>query len=178
MKLTVSKKERGGVITCESGRKYIFLKQDEGQVMVVAAGLMAENVKFDDDTADYSKSRLRQLIEEKILPLFEEDFGSENILEHEVDLTTVDMQKDYGKCSCKVRPITFDEAREFNDLLVDESLPDWYWTCTSWSTPKRGWDSVTLVSPSGDFYDYCSSGIHGVRPFCILKSNIFESTEG
>ena len=69
MKLTVSKKERGGVITCESGRKYIFLKQDEGQVMVVAAGLMAEDVKFDDDTTDYSKSRIRQLIEEKILPL-------------------------------------------------------------------------------------------------------------
>lgn len=76
----------------------------------------------------------------------------------------------------KVRPLTFDEARKYNDLLVNKDLPDWYWTCTAWSTEERGWgNSVAIVSPSGDFgYCNCRNG-DGVRPFCILKSNIFVS---
>lgn len=76
----------------------------------------------------------------------------------------------------KVRPLTFDEARKYNDLLVNKDLPDWYWTCTAWSTEERGWgNSVAVVSPSG----YVSLNRYyygrGVRPFCILKSNIFVS---
>ena len=103
--------------------------------------------------------------------------GADNVVEHEVDLTSVDMQNEFGTCICKVRPITFDEARKYNDLLVNKDLPDWYWTCTPWSTNERGWHwSVAVVCPSGDFdcsnhYDFG----RGVRPFCILKSNIFVS---
>lgn len=67
-----------------------------------------------------------------------------------------------------------DEATEFNDLLVNKSLNDWWWTCTQWTTKERGWErSIAVVSPSGNF-NYCSyyDG-RGVRPFCILKSNVF-----
>ncbi len=177
-KVTVTRPEPGGIITCESGRRYIFLKQEGNQTMVISEGLMAEDVIFDKASPDYSKSSLRKLMDETLLPLLEEDFGAGNIVEHEVDLTTVDMQKNYGTCRCKVRPMTFDEAREFNDLVVNKGLPDWWWTCTPWSTKERGWGyTVAVVSPSGgvdiSFYDY----FIGVRPFCILKSNIFESEE-
>ena len=95
-----------------------------------------------------------------------------------MDLISVDMQNEFGSCTCKVRPITFDEAREYNNLLVNKNLPDWYWTCTPWSTAERGWSySKAVVSPSGIVgRDVCSVGC-GVRPFCILKSNIFVSKE-
>lgn len=175
-KVTVTKKEPGGIITCESGRKYIFLKQEGDKIMAISEGLMAENMVFDKDSTDYSKSLMRKLMDETLLPLLEEDFGAGNIVEHEADLTTVDMQKDYGTCRCKVRPMTFDEAREFNDLIVNKELPDWWWTCTPWSTKERGWGySEAVVSPSGIISNDGYGGSNGVRPFCILKSNIFES---
>ena len=91
-------------------------------------------------------------------------------------IATVDMQRKDSVLHAKVRPLTFDEARKYNDLLVNKDLPDWYWTCTAWSTEERGWgNSVAVVSPSGFFYDCNCNDCIGVRPFCILKSNIFVS---
>lgn len=170
--------ERGQRIIGNAGNEYIVLKQipSEEQTVIISADFMTENVAFDQDTTNYAESNLKARIEEILLPVIEADFGADNIVEHEVDLTTVDMQRDFGTCKCKVRPLTFDEVREFNDLLVKEELPDWYWTCTPWSTEKRGWKcSIAAVSPSGFIdYDGCNSN-RGVRPFCILKSNIFVS---
>lgn len=175
-KLMYDKKERGGIITCESGRRYIILKTVDDQVCVISEGLLKEDVRFDRNSSDYKTSELKQIMETEILPLVEDDFGAENIIEHEADLTTVDGQKDFGICRCKVRPVTFDEAREFTDLLENRELPDWYWTCTPWSTDARGWKwSVAVVSPAGLISRISCIDDDGVRPFCILKSNIFES---
>ena len=81
-----------------------------------------------------------------------------------------------GTVDCKIRPITFDEAREYTDITPNNDLNDWYWTLSPWSTEERGWKkSITIVSPSGDFSDYDCDGVNGVRPVCILKSNIFVS---
>ena len=80
----------------------------------------------------------------------------------------------YGEDLLDLFMIKAEEAR--NDLLVNKDLPDWYWTCTPWSTKERGWEySVAVVSPSGDIRDFSYDGSLGVRPFCILKSNIFVS---
>ncbi|MBD5545833.1 MAG: hypothetical protein HDQ97_00235 [Lachnospiraceae bacterium] len=170
--------QRGQRIIGKSGRVYIALKQMEAQeqTVVIVDDFMAEDVVFDEDTTNYAESSLKERIERDILPAVEEDFGADNIIEHEVDLTTVDMQRDFGTCRCKVRPVTFDEAREFNDLLVKEDLPDWYWTCTPWSTKERGWGrSLAVVSSRGIIgSDYCD-GNRGVRPVLYLKSNIFVS---
>ena len=133
-------------------------------------------MKFDDDCTDYKKSSLRELCEGEILNEFSDEFGEENICTNEAGLVTVDGQEVSGRLLTKVRPLTFDEAREYNDLLVNKDLPDWYWTCTPWSTKEIGWEySVAVVSPSGNFSNYGCYGSHGVRPFCILKSNIFVS---
>lgn len=155
---------------------FIVLRQDGDSTMVISKGLMAENVSFDDDTRDYEKSHLKCLIEENIQPVIEAVVGADNILEHTVDLVSVDMQHEFKPVKCKVRPITFDEVRKYNDLLVALDIGDWWWTCTPWSTKERGWGySLSVVSPSGYFnYDNCSD-CRGVRPFCILKSNIFVS---
>ena len=170
--------ERGQRIIGKSGRVYIALKQMEaqGQTVVIVDDFMAEDVVFDEDTTNYAESSLKERIERDILPVVEADFGADNIIEHDVDLATVDMQRDFGTCRCKVRPVTFDEAREFNDLLVKEELPDWYWICTPWSTKERGWGrSLAVVSPSGVISSYDCGCNLGVRPVLYLKSNIFVS---
>lgn len=155
---------------------FIVLKQGEEVTHVISKDFMAENIKFDEDTRDYKKSNLKKVIERNIQPLIEREVGADNIIEHEVDLTSVDMQNEFGKCKCKVRPITFDEAREFNDLIVNKDLDDWYWTCTPWSVEKRGYKySINVVRPSGGIRSNICDGRYGVRPVCILKSNIFVS---
>lgn len=165
----------GGKFDTGIGR-FIVLEQKENYTAVITEDLYREDVKFDDDCTDYKKSPLRELCEGEILNEFVAEFGEDNICENEAGLVTVDGQEVFGKLLTKVRPLTFDEAREYNDLLVNKDLPDWYWTCTPWSTKERGWKySVAVVSPSGSIVDdYCHIS-DGVRPFCILKSNIFVS---
>lgn len=165
----------GGKFDTGIGR-FIVLEQKEDCTVVITEDLYREDVKFDDDCTDYRKSSLRELCEGEILNEFSDEFGGENICTNEAGLVTVDGQEVFEKLLTKVRPLTFDEAREYNDLLVNKDLPDWYWTCTHWSTKERGWEySVAVVSPSGRIYDGNCSRSRGVRPFCILKSNIFVS---
>ena len=155
---------------------FIVLEQKEDCAVIITEKLYMEDEIFDDSCNDYKKSSLREKFDGEILDEFISEFGEKNICENEAGLVTVDGQKAFEKLLTKVRPLTFDEAREYNDLLVNEKLPDWYWTCTPWSTKERGREySVAIVSPRGYFSGsrcYCN---FGVRPVCILKSNIFVS---
>jgi hypothetical protein len=155
---------------------FIVLMQCGEETAVISKGFMAENVKFDEDSRNYKESNLKKVIENLIQPVIEAEVGSKNLIEHEVDLTSVDMQDEFAGFKCKVRPITFDEARLYNNLLVNKSLNDWWWTCTPWSTEDRGWKySISVVAPAGYVGSIICNFSYGVRPFCILKSNIFVS---
>lgn len=157
---------------------FIVLEQNgcSGTTNVISKDFMAKDIVFGNDIRDYNNSNLKKIIEENIQPAIEAGVGVGNIIEQVVSLTSVDMQGEFKPCYCKVRPITFDEARKYNNLLVNKDLDDWWWTCTPWSTADRGWKrTITVVSPSGNFNrSGCYYGC-GVRPFCILKSNIFVS---
>lgn len=159
---------------------FIVLEQNScnGTANAISKGFMAEDVVFDSDTRDYSKSNLKKVIESDIQPIIEAELGADNLVEHIVDLTSIDVQHEFGPCTCKVRTITFNEARQYNDLIVNKELDDWWWTCTPWSTADRGWKrTITVVSPSGFInHDYCGY-VRGVRPFCIFSSAIFESED-
>lgn len=147
-----------------------------GTTKVISKDFMKKNVAFDDNCRDYKKSNLRKILEKEILPVIEAEVGKSNIMTHAVDLTSVDMQEEFELFGCAIRPLTFDEARQYNDLLVNKELGDLWWTCTPWSTEERGYKySITVVSPAGYVcYGDCRCS-NGVRPFCILKSNIFVS---
>lgn len=155
---------------------FIVLEQKEDCAVIITEKLYMKDEIFDDSCNDYKKSSLREKFDGEILDEFISEFGEKNICENEAGLVTVDGQKAFEKLLTKVRPLTFDEAREYNDLLVNEDLPDWYWTCTPWSTKERGWGcSVAVVSPRGYFYSLSCYYFIGVRPVCILKSNLFVS---
>lgn len=165
----------GGKFETGIGR-FIVLEQKADCTVIITEGLYRKNEEFDDDCTDYKKSSLRELCDGEILNEFVAEFGEDNICENEAGLVTVDGQEVFGKLLTKVRPVTFDEGRKYNELLVNKELPDLYWTCTSWSTAERGLAySVAVVSPSGDFDSNNCSSSNGVRPLCILKSNIFVS---
>ena len=158
---------------------FIVLEQMSFETKVISKDFMAENIVYDEDSRDYNESNLKKVIEDKIQPIIESEVGENNLVEHTVELTSVDMQHEFDDCKCKVRPITFDEARKYNNLLPNKELDDWWWTCTPWSTKERGWGySMAVVSSAGYVDDdYCCDS-NGVRPVCILKSNIFVSKKG
>ena len=103
--------------------------------------------------------------------------GEDNVIQHTVDLTADDGLKDYGSVKRFASLLTTDLYRRYVYTL-DKFKPDaWWWLTTPYSTPTHDHTSwVKCVSPSGCFsnglYDF---NVDGVRPFCILNSNIFVS---
>lgn len=174
-RVRLSELKSGDVFQTTGKRKYKVLERYTEHTKIISLGFVKENVKFDNNTTDYEKSSLKNLCDTEILKDFEEEFGEENIETDVADLITVDGQK-IGETECKVRPLTFDEARKYTELTPNDELDDSYWTCSAWSTAERGWKYVlTVVSPSGFIYSCNYINSHGVRPVCILKSNLFVS---
>lgn len=166
--------KRGEVFQTTGKRKYKVLERYGDTTKIISLDLVKENVEF-GDTSDYKKSNVKKLCDTEILKDFEKEFGAGNIETHTADIITADGQR-LGTVDCKIRPITFDEARRYTDITPNNDLNDWYWTLSPWSTEERGWKkSITIVSPSGLIFNYYSYNEIGVRPVCILKSNIFVS---
>lgn len=173
-RVRLSELNPGDIFQTTGKRKYKVLEQCGDTTKIISLDLVKENVEFGDNT-DYNKSNVKKMCDTEILKDFEEEFGAENIEEHTVDIITVDGQK-IGVVKCKVRPLTFDEARKYTELTPNDELDDSYWTCSAWSTEERGWKyTFAVVSPSGVINcNYCNYS-DGVRPVCIFSSSIFES---
>ena len=177
-RVRLSELNPGDIFQTTGKRKYKVLEQCTEYTRIISLGFVKENVKFDDNTTDYSKSSLKKLCDTEILEDFEEEFGEENIETDISDMITVDGQKT-GVVKCKVRPLTFDEARKYTELTPNEELDDSYWTCSAWSTVERGWKyALAVVSPSGCVDCFYYNYSYGVRPVCIFSSSIFESGSG
>lgn len=173
-RVRLSELNPGDIFQTTGKRKYKVLEQCGDTTKIISLDLVKENVKFGDNT-DYNKSNVKKMCDTEILKDFEEEFGAENIEEHTVDIITVDGQK-IGVVKCEVRPLTFDEARKYTDLTPNNKLNDCYWTCSAWSTEERGWKyALAVVSPSGYVGLNDCFNSYGVRPVCILKSNLFVS---
>ena len=173
-KVELSTLKRGEVFQTTGKRKYKVLEQYGDTTKIISLDLVKENVEF-GDTSDYKTSKVKKMCDTEILKDFEEEFGAENVETHTADIITADGQK-LGTVDCKIRPITFDEAREYTDITPNNDLNDWYWTLSPWSTKERGWkNSVTVVSLSSCVNFSYYGVVNGVRPVCILKSNIFVS---
>lgn len=102
--------------------------------------------------------------------------GEDNVVEHEVDLTSNDGLKCYGTVDRRASLLTADMYRKYVDVLDAVKLDKWWWLATPWSTARHDHEVCVLcVAPSGHVIgDYYVSDV-GVRPFCILKSSIFVS---
>jgi hypothetical protein len=155
---------------------FIVLRHYGDKTKVISKNFMAEDVVFDENTPDYNNSNLKKIIEKEIQPVIENAVGKDNIIKEDIAVRTVDNQDRFDLIENKVRVATFEEARQYNDFIVNKDLDDWWWTCTPWSTDDRNWKyQIAVVAPAGVIRSgvcYCYSS---VRPVCILKSNIFVS---
>ena len=157
------------------GMEFVVLEQI-GETTAVITKKILETMAF-GSTNNFDGSDVDDYCGEFAEDLFEK-IGSENVVEHTVDLTSDDGLKDYGKADRVVSLLTTEQYRKYVDIL-DQHKPDgWWWLATPHSTERHGNSAwVKCVSPAGCiYYDYFYTDRDGVRPFCILKSSIFVSS--
>lgn len=130
------------------------------------------------DSNDLRSSDVLRKMETEILPKIAAAVGKENLCTIHTDLTTEDGLKPYGTMESLISLPTLDFYRA-NVSIFDQHNPGtWWWLATPESAqPHEDPDWVLCVSPSGCIYDYLCYYDIGVRPFCIFKSSIFESSE-
>lgn len=174
-KVELSTVAPGGVIDLGED-EFVVLDHDEGGTLVISKDFMEEDVKFGDNT-DFNGSNVQRVLYEDILPKIEEVVGKDSILSQTVKLTTVDNQDIYKDVDGRIRLLTFDEARKYNPLIVNEELDDYWWLMTPWTSNDRLNYPVAVVSPSGDINDRSCNNRDGVRPVCIFSSALFESED-
>lgn len=175
-KVELSTVAPGGVIDLGED-EFVVLDHDEGGTLVISKELMEEDVKFGENT-DFNGSNVQHVLYKDILPKMEDVVGSENILPQTIKLTTIDNQNVYEDVTGKIRLLTFDEARKYNLLIVNEDLGDYWWLMTPWTSKDRWEYPVAVVSPGGSISSGGFSISLGVRPVLYLKSNIFVSLGG
>ena len=133
--------------------------------------------KFDENSSNWNESSLREYLNNEFYGKIAREVGRENIISFKRNLLSLDGQTEYGKSDDFVSLLTVDEYRKYRKFITNTG--DWWWLITPWSTPCNDCKStVTVVSPSGIIYGVsCYDNSLGVRPVCILKSNIFESED-
>lgn len=155
--------------------EFIVLEHASETTAVILKDLLREGVNFGENNR-YDGSKVDRICREFGTEI-EKLVGEGNLIEHTVDLTADDGLKCYGSVKRKMALLTAALYRRYVYTLDRHKIDAWWWLCTAYSTPKHEGESwVKCVSPLGYFY-YRSyyNNYGGVRPFCILKSNIFVS---
>lgn len=150
--------------------EFIKFAYRDGNTVAVAKDSVFSSTFGEDN--NFAKSTLKDRLENEILTKIEKAVGAENIVEHEVDLLSLDGDDKWGKTTCRISIPTFDFYRQNVKIFDKYMLDKWWWLATPESTKKHFNDNwITCVSPRGinyDSYNYSS----GVRPFIIFVSSI------
>ena len=157
------------------GHEMIVLEQSGDTTAVIRKELLVDSVVFGKNNR-YEGSNVDAECN-KFADEIAAIVGAENLVEHTVDLTSDDGLKDYGKIRRKASLLTADLYRRYVEILDKHKIDKWWWLATPHSTARHenaSW--VKCVAPSGCIdIGFYGNGSSGVRPFCILKSNIFVS---
>ena len=156
------------------GIEFIRFADVDGKTPVVMKDI-AFNYRFGKNN-NFSDSGILKKLEKELLQDIIEAVGEENVCEFETDLTTMDGLKNYGIMKSRISLPTFDFYRTNAEIFDKYNPGKWWWLANAYSAkPRVDYDWVTCVAPTGSVVSrYYFDGI-GVRPFCILKSTIFES---
>lgn len=165
-----------GEIAMIGDHEFIVLDHGEGNTLLLKRDFL-KTMRFGSD-CDFKTSDVKNILDAFVAEMAD-IVGEDNIVMHVVDLTSDDGLKDYGETKARMSLLTCNLYRKYGEIIDKYEVDDWWWLATPYSTPKRGWSTaVKCVSPSGYIgtsYGYSNRGAGGVRPFWILKSNIFVS---
>lgn len=177
MKREILSNIKNGDLFSIAGIEFIKFFDKNGITTAVAKDSLGD-YRFGNNN-NFAESDIKKMLEKDFLPKFEAEIGAENIVEHEVDLLSLDGSDKWGKVNCKVSLPTFDFYRQNVKIFDKHKLDDWWWTVTPDSTSEHRNDYwVVCVSPFGSIGNYgCDGYNYGVRPFLTFVSSIYISCE-
>ena len=152
-------------------------------VLVLAADVLKTEsgetryMPFDEENKnDFAASSVRAFLNRDFMEeLAAAGADKEAFLPLALDLTSDDGLKDYGIDRVTIGIYTDQIYRQFRNIIPPAS--DWHWTATPFSTARNGYEHlVRSVNSSGALNNGSAcSGDRGVRPLCVLKSDILVS---
>ena len=157
------------------GVKYIVCEQfDDGTTAVVRKECLDMKMEFGYNN-NWIESKWRKYLNNEYLKELEQAFGINNIVEHRVDLTSLDGYDDYGISTDKVSVMNIDRYRKYHKHIGNTGKS--HYLSTPNSTPSGfGASDVHYVSVCGGVCcsdcDWCG----GARPFFILSSRSIVAT--
>ena len=161
-----------GTVFKKNGIEYIVCEQfADGTTAVVRENVLEQTMKFGDNN-NWKESLWRKYLNTEYLKEIENDFGADKIIEHDVDLTSLDGYDDYGTAIDSVSIMNIDRYRKYHKYIGDTK--ECHYLSTPDSTPS-GYSSsyVQCVSDCGDVSCIVCDWGRDVRPFFILKSDVF-----
>lgn len=157
--------------------EFIKFSEDNDMATVVCKDILF-NSQFGANN-DFSKSHILEKLTAEILPQIEAAVGSENVIEFETDLMSLDGSSKHGIVKSKISLPTFDFYRKNRDIFENNKIDEWWWLATPDSTSEYNDDRwCVCVAPSGiiDNYNYFGNNL-GVRPILNFVSSISVSCD-
>lgn len=160
----------GNIFKGKNGNEYIVCEQLLFGTAVVRKDILDKKMNFGEDN-NWANSGWRKYLNSEYLQEIGNEFGEENIVEHEVNLLSMDGYDDYGVVRDKVSAMTFDRYRKYHKYIGN--VPEWNLLSTPDSTPS-GYGASDVQCVGGDGYvgyTYCWDD-GALRPFFVLNSYI------
>ena len=155
------------------GIAFAIIQTAESWVKCIASECVGEGAFDAQNRNDFAASDIREFLNGEFLHKLIAAGAPEAMFEYfNVDLTADDGLKDYGGDRVRVGLITCDEYRLLRGNIPE--LPNtWWWTATP-DSPKNPY--VRYVNSDGTLDNNDAyNGSRGVRPLCVLKSEILKS---
>lgn len=167
-----------------AGERFVVLDHMEDGTFVLTEGFVGNSPFQENDGEtrnDYSKSTLKECIDDFVAKLPRNSNEAAAILPFELDLRPTDLSNGYGTIEVRAAPLTLWQYGKYKDIipLVD----DWWWLATPlWTRWLRS------PNPHGTYYawyvdsdgyggiSYCSVSC-GVRPALKLNSELLVSVD-
>ena len=121
---------------------------------------------------NYAESELRKSVGEWLERMEFRCINSSLLVRREVDLTTLDGYKGYGKLTVAAAPLTLDEARKYSEIIPNAN--QMCWLATGWGGLETSdCDGVLAVESNGNWVHKSCVNIGGIRPALKVSEDIF-----
>jgi hypothetical protein len=155
------------------GIAWVKLDDAHGGALVLAVNKQADAAFDKNESNNWATSSLRKDLNAYKNGYFTwavlKDVNKADLIEFERDLTTDDGMTEYGTCKDFVSLYTCNEYRKYRKLIPECGA--WHWTITADSLVYSPYVRFVYSGGSlGSYYAY--RGSNGVRPLCVLKSNV------
>ena len=151
--------------------EFIVLEHNGDTTAVILKSLLVHDEEVGDYN-DYQNSNLDNICNNFAVEIAK-IVGKKNLIEHTVDLTSLDNLDDYGKIRRKMSLLTCDLYRRYVNILDKYKLSEFWWLATPLSTDTHGncTDMMCILTNGTIDHEICFCPLCGIRPFCILKSD-------